>query len=95
MDRSSPAALLKDVFGYDQFRGLQREIIEHAFIDGLELFGRGYSWGGYESLLVPSFPERIVKPAHAGPLFRISAGLEDPEDLLEDLAEGFGRLRRG
>ena len=66
----------------------------HAFIDGLELFGRGYSWGGYESLLIPSFPERIVKSSHAGPLFRISAGLEDSEDLLEDLAEGFERLRR-
>ena len=34
----------------------------HAFIDGLELFGRGYSWGGYESLLIPSFPERKAAP---------------------------------
>ena len=67
----------------------------HAFIDGLELFGRGYSWGGYESLLIPSFPERKTAPLPIkGPLFRISAGLEDADDLIDDLAEGFERLRR-
>jgi cystathionine beta-lyase len=65
-----------------------------AFIDGLQLFGRGYSWGGYESLLIPVFPERSVAPLpFAGPLFRIAAGLEDPADLLDDLAAGFARLR--
>ena len=67
----------------------------HAFVDGLELFGRGYSWGGYESLLIPSFPERKAAPLPIkGPLFRISAGLEDADDLIDDLAEGFERLRR-
>lgn len=66
------------------------------FIDGMQLFGRGYSWGGYESLLIPVFPERTATPLpFAGPLFRISAGLEDADDLLEDLASGFERLRRG
>jgi cystathionine beta-lyase len=65
-----------------------------AFIDGLQLFGRGYSWGGFESLLIPVFPERSVVPLDfAGPLFRISAGLEDADDLIEDLAAGFARLR--
>ncbi len=65
------------------------------FIDGMQLFGRGYSWGGYESLLIPMFPERTVAPVpFAGPLFRVSAGLEDSDDLLEDLASGFARLRR-
>ncbi len=64
------------------------------FIDGLELFGRGYSWGGYESLLIPVFPERTAAPLpFEGPLFRIAAGLEDPDDLIEDLAAGFARLR--
>ena len=49
-----------------------------AFIDGLQLFGRGYSWGGFESLLIPVFPERTVVPLpFEGPLFRIAAGLED------------------
>jgi cystathionine beta-lyase len=65
-----------------------------AFIDGLQLFGRGYSWGGFESLLIPVFPERSVVPLDfAGPLFRIAAGLEDADDLIEDLAAGFARLR--
>jgi len=65
-----------------------------AFIDGLQLFGRGYSWGGYESLLIPVFPERTVVPLKLeGPLFRIAAGLEHAEDLIADLAAGFARLR--
>jgi cystathionine beta-lyase len=67
-----------------------------AFIDGLQLFGRGYSWGGYESLLIPVFPERSAVPLDLpGPIFRISAGLEDPADLIDDLAAGFARLRGG
>jgi cystathionine beta-lyase len=65
-----------------------------AFIDAMELFGRGYSWGGYESLLIPVFPERTAVPLpFKGPLFRISAGLEEADDLIDDLAEGFARLR--
>jgi cystathionine beta-lyase len=65
-----------------------------AFIDGLQLFGRGYSWGGYESLLIPVFPERTVVPLKfEGPLFRIAAGLENADDLIEDLTAGFARLR--
>jgi cystathionine beta-lyase len=67
----------------------------HAFIDGMRRFGRGYSWGGYESLLIPSSPERTAVPLpFAGRLFRIHAGLEDAEDLIGDLDEGFARLRR-
>ncbi len=66
----------------------------HAFIDGLQLFGRGYSWGGFESLLIPMSPERTVVPLpFKGPLFRIAAGLEDADDLIADLADGFERLR--
>jgi cystathionine beta-lyase len=65
-----------------------------AFIDGLQLFGRGYSWGGYESLLIPVFAERTAVPlTFNGPLFRIAAGLEAPDDLIEDLTKGFARLR--
>ena len=66
----------------------------HAFVDGMQRFGRGYSWGGYESLLIPSFPERTAtRPHFAGPLFRVHAGLEDAEDLIADLDAGFARLR--
>jgi len=63
-------------------------------IDGLQLFGRGYSWGGFESLLIPTRPERTAEARPAcGPMFRISAGLEDADDLIEDLRAGFERLR--
>jgi len=62
-------------------------------IDGLELFGIGYSWGGYESLVVPADPVRTAtRPDHGGPLVRLHIGLEDPDDLIEDLAAGLARL---
>ena len=67
-----------------------------AMIDGLELFGIGSSWGGYESLVVPFDPREArtaTKWPHKGPCFRIHAGLENPADLIEDLDAGFGRLR--
>jgi cystathionine beta-lyase len=66
----------------------------HAFVDGMAHFGRGYSWGGYESLLIPASPERTAVPLpFGGPLFRVHAGLEDAEDLIADLEAGFARLR--
>jgi len=67
------------------------------FIEALELFGLGYSWGGYESLVVPADPERIRTATRwqaEGPLVRLQIGLEDAEDLIEDLAEGL-RLWEG
>lgn len=67
-----------------------------ALIDGLELYGIGSSWGGYESLIVP-FSPREVRTAtpwrYKGPCFRIHAGLESIDDLIEDLDAGFRRLR--
>jgi cystathionine beta-lyase len=61
--------------------------------DGLELFGMGYSWGGYESLIVPSNPRRSARKFETeGPLLRISTGLEDPDDLIADLTAGLKRL---
>jgi len=68
-----------------------------AFLDGLKLFGMGASWGGYESLILPSDP-RALRSATVwdapGPLLRIHAGLEDPGDLIADLEAGFERLAR-
>ena len=64
------------------------------FIEALELFGLGYSWGGYESLVVPADPERIrtaTRWESEGPLVRLQIGLEDPDDLIEDLAAALGR----
>jgi len=66
-----------------------------AFFDGLELFGMGYSWGGYESLLVPVQLEKSRTATtwdHAGPLLRIHVGLEHIDDLISDLAAGFARM---
>src|SRR5437762_480039 len=67
-----------------------------AFIDSLDLFGIGASWGGYESLIQPSYPERsrtATRWQAEGPLVRIHIGLEDPQDLIADLAQGLDRLR--
>jgi cystathionine beta-lyase len=65
-----------------------------AFIDHLELFGLGYSWGGYESLVMAAYPTRTVKPWTGGQLVRLSIGLEDVRDLRADLEAGFGRMAR-
>ncbi|WP_343519759.1 cystathionine beta-lyase [Sphingomonas sp.] len=72
------------------------EAARTALIDGLELFGIGYSWGGFESLAIPVDPERIrtVVPWQAeGPAVRLQIGLEDPADLIADLAAGLDRFR--
>jgi cysteine-S-conjugate beta-lyase len=68
-----------------------------AMLDGLELYGMGYSWGGFESLALPSDPGPIRTATSwkgRGPLIRIHAGLEDPADLIADLEKGFARLRK-
>jgi cystathionine beta-lyase len=67
-----------------------------AFLDRLELFAMGFSWGGYESLILPTdpTPHRSAVPWRAeGPLVRIHAGLEDAGDLIADLEAGFACLR--
>lgn len=67
-----------------------------AMLDGLRLFGMGYSWGGYESLIVPCTEqrERRVTPwREEGALIRVSIGLEHPDDLVADLEAGLSRFR--
>lgn len=64
-----------------------------AFMDVLEYFGLGYSWGGYESLIIPAHYVRTARKFEAdGPLIRIHAGLENPEDLIADLENGFAQM---
>jgi cystathionine beta-lyase len=67
-----------------------------AMLDGLELFGMGYSWGGFESLIIP-FDCATYRTATqwkpAGPALRLHIGLEDLHDLKADLDAGFARLR--
>jgi cysteine-S-conjugate beta-lyase len=69
----------------------------HSFVEGLELFGLGASWGGYESLIMPNHPERYRTATTWDarfPSIRIHAGLEDAGDLIADLERGFERLHR-
>lgn len=71
------------------------EAARAALIDGLEHFGIGYSWGGFESLALPVDPQRyrsVTKRAYAGPIVRLQIGLEDPVDLIADLAAGLERF---
>jgi len=65
-----------------------------AMVDGLKHFGLGYSWGGFESLIVPAHFHRSFPPKLEGPMLRLHIGLEDVEDLKADLAAGFERLRQ-
>ncbi len=68
-----------------------------AMVDHFELFGLGYSWGGFESLALPVHPRRVRTATswdHPGTLLRFHAGLEDIDDLIRDLEAGFARLRR-
>ncbi len=63
--------------------------------DALALFGIGYSWGGFESLALPIRPEdyRSLMPGTGGaPALRLAIGLEDPEDLIADLAQALAQL---
>jgi cystathionine beta-lyase len=65
-----------------------------AFIDNLKLFGIGFSWGGYESLVLPVDPVRAVSEAPAPNLVRLQIGLEDPDDLIADLDAAFAQAGR-
>ncbi|HZD26272.1 MAG TPA: PLP-dependent transferase, partial [Alphaproteobacteria bacterium] len=68
-----------------------------ALVDGLELFGLGASWGGYESLVLVANPNsmRVARKwPHRGPVIRFHAGLEDPDDLIEDLERAMAAMRR-
>ncbi|MCP9222554.1 cystathionine beta-lyase [Erythrobacter sp. LQ02-29] len=72
-----------------------------AFVDALEMFGIGYSWGGFESLVVP-FDPAPIRPASGWPPrhfaledrlgVRLAIGLEDPDDLIADLDRAFAAM---
>ena len=66
-----------------------------AMLDGMRLFGMGWSWGGFESLVIPTWPERQRSATRwnaQGPCLRLHIGLESPDDLIADLRDGFARL---
>jgi cysteine-S-conjugate beta-lyase len=64
------------------------------FIEALDLFGIGYSWGGYESLVTPVDVGKVRTATHRtwpGPIVRLQIGLEDVRDLIDDLAQALDR----
>jgi cystathionine beta-lyase len=63
-----------------------------AMLDNLDLFGLGFSWGGFESLVTLAKPLKTVDPWKEGHLIRLHIGLEDPADLIADLRRGLDRL---
>lgn len=65
------------------------------FVDALDLFGIGYSWGGFESLAIPVHPEKFRSATDwdmASGVIRLQIGLEDARDLIADLEQGFGAV---
>jgi cystathionine beta-lyase len=69
----------------------------HAFCDALTLFGMGFSWGGYESLVIifDCAAYRTATPwAPGGPCLRFHIGLEDTSDLIADLEQGFAAMKQ-
>ncbi|WP_235890469.1 cystathionine beta-lyase [Sandaracinobacter neustonicus] len=66
------------------------------FFDQLQQFGIGFSWGGFESIAIPTSPEKIRRLnsfTPSGLSLRLSIGLEDPDDLIADLSAALDRLR--
>lgn len=67
-----------------------------ALFDSLEHFKMGYSWGGFESLIMGFYDFKKERTACAwdatGPLVRLHVGLEDPDDLIEDLSQGLEKF---
>jgi cystathionine beta-lyase len=67
-----------------------------AFVDALELFGIGSSWGGFESLIQVAHISKYRTATQwdpGGPTIRLHIGLEDPDDLIADLERGFSAMK--
>ena len=78
-----------------------KEAVPHAtlarMLDHLELFGMGYSWGGFESLITPVTLGKMRTATtlpYKGQVLRIHIGLEHPDDLIADLSRGFDRMKK-
>jgi cysteine-S-conjugate beta-lyase len=68
----------------------------HAFMNALMLFGMGFSWGGFESLVILfdcTEYRTATKWAPGGPTLRFHIGLEDADDLIADLERGFAAMK--
>lgn len=74
-----------------------RDTESETFLDALDLFGQGFSWGGFESLAIhcdPQLKRSATATPHEGALIRLSIGLEHPADLIADLEQGFAAIRQ-
>ncbi|QLB14454.1 cystathionine beta-lyase [Mannheimia granulomatis] len=86
------------LFSFELYEKLSNEKLAQ-FLEHFELFSMAYSWGGFESLILANQPEEIarIRPEInrklTGTLIRIHVGLEAVEDLIEDLAKGFERIK--
>lgn len=88
------------LFGFTLKEAYSNDDCLRALLDRSAYFAMGFSWGGFESLLIPINPEQVrsatvwPKPGRPkGQSLRIHVGLEDPADLIDDLAEGFALMR--
>ncbi|MCA1907186.1 MAG: PLP-dependent transferase, partial [Magnetospirillum sp.] len=83
------------LFGVILKPGFGKPAIE-AMLDGYKHFGLGFSWGGFESLVIPTYGHSVIRTAsawdHDALSLRYHAGLEASEDLIADLDAGFARL---
>ena len=90
-----PRAIVWDLFG-DHLRYVGGGVVPmRALNQLLDLFGIGASWGGFESLALPTtgFVTRTASAKFAGPLVRLHIGLEDVDDLIADLERGLKVMR--
>ena len=99
-DHPDNAVFTRDFTGAGSLFGFMLEPAPRAaiaaLVDNMQLFGMGYSWGGYESLILSVTPGRIrtaVPWPEQGNLFRVHIGFEDVDDLKADLAEAISRYR--
>jgi cystathionine beta-lyase len=89
----------RDFLGSSGLFGFVMKSVSHeglgAFLNEMEHFGMGASWGGYESLVLPTQPETSRTATEwkpGGQTMRLHVGLEDVDDLIEDLDAAFARM---
>lgn len=76
-----------------QFQDYFTDVQINRFMDSLKLFGLGYSWGGFESLILRSYGKRTVgDPKIMRTMIRVYIGLEDPQDMINDLDQAMTKM---
>lgn len=82
------------LFSFVLKQGTAKQV--QAFIEGMQHFKMGFSWGGFESLITATMNVQALRSVttwpYTGPLIRLHIGLEDPDDLIADLQQAFLRF---